>query len=650
VSNKDAGVAGPPDSSPIFTAVLLTLVSVALLETAAQSSPASSLEPNPFFSLPHRLFSFALPYYLPLRAWTLAHPVGALLLAGLAVLLGLLAYRSWLLLWYNHLLPIITGLQLLPDSTRFELHSFDLIEQIRRRPPGHKFIGMTPHRRRFRSVEWRPVYISDVEQTMHRHCLGETGSGKTASVIWPSVLQDLLDGYGVLVISAKGSDEEIVEVKALAAIAGRVPQLRVFALPAWNDAGIWSHRYNMVWVRPRRVKLGPPGTAPVVLDAGDDPVPVAQRVIGVLTLGDNVYYNVQAEICWTNLCRLLHGMVDKDGNGLVFTMRDLAVCLKGIGNTGPYAAALNHCLTHSLDREASREISAQINTLGRDVQKCLSGLIGAVDKFRSPLVNAYAPDFTFEELLENNQVLYAQLPSNLFPIQAPVLGKVLLMDLQQQGSLRQVHRTTRNQTFFGAHVDEFYTFAEMRVVDSLNKLRDAKVRFLLAHQSIADLELVSKEFATAVWDNTLWKDVLRQSNPALCEQIAKSVGTHQVQQSTVRRQQGALFTSLLTGDASVKLVETFRIHPNEIKNLAPRGQGWCVSKAGPIPVNYARLPRLEANFPLQRRTQAGSPGLRLEERFLSAPPFDAEPLQPPTPPQTSTASNSRTALPAVPTP
>ncbi|MCY1024059.1 type IV secretory system conjugative DNA transfer family protein [Pyxidicoccus sp. MSG2] len=624
MSNKDASVDGPPDSaSPLTTGLLLALVSIGLLETAVQASPASSLSSNPFLSLPHRLFSFALPYYVPLRAWAIAHPVGGLLLCVVLLGLGLVLYRSYLLLWYNRVLPILTGLQLVPDATRFETLSYDLIEEIRRRPPSHKFVGLTPHRRRFRAVEWHPVYISDVEQTMHRHVLGETGSGKTASVIWPSVLQDLLDGFGVLVISAKGSDEEIVEVKALAAIANRVPELRVFALPAWNDSNIWSHRYNMVWVRPRRVKPGAPTTPSVVLEPGDDPVPVAQRVISVLTLGDNVFYNVQAEIMWTNLCRLLHGMVDADGNGLVFTMRDLAVCLKGIGNTGAYAAALTFCLSRSLDKEAAREISAQIQNLGRDVQKCMSGLIGAADKFRSPLVNAYAPDFTFEDLLEKNQVLYAQLPSNLFPIQAPALGKVLLMDLQQQGSLRQVHRTTRNQQYFGAHVDEFYTFAEMRVVDSLNKLRDAKVRFLLAHQSIADLELVSKEFASAVWDNTLWKDVLRQSNPALCEQIAKSVGTHQVHQSTVRRQQGALWTSLLTGDASVKLVETFRLHPNEIKNLAPRGQGWCVSKQGPIPVNYARLPPLQADFPLQRRVQAGTPGLRLEEKFLKAPPFDA---------------------------
>lgn len=55
---------------------------------------------------------------------------------------------------------------------------------------------------------------------------------------------------------------------------------------------------------------------------------------------------------------------------------------------------------------------------------------------------------------------------------------------------------------------KFYNFADISIIDSLNKLRDAHLEFHLAHQSIADLELVSKEFASAVWDHTRTKDVL----------------------------------------------------------------------------------------------------------------------------------------------
>jgi len=56
---------------------------------------------------------------------------------------------------------------------------------------------------------------------------------------------------------------------------------------------------------------------------------------------------------------------------------------------------------------------------------------------------------------------------------------------------------------------------------------------------------VSKEFGTALSDNTRTKDILNQDNPELCERIARSIGTHQIRELTVRRKEGPLFTSLL---------------------------------------------------------------------------------------------------------
>src|SRR5262249_28284586 len=152
-------------------------------------------------------------------------------------------------------------------------------------------------------------------------------------------------------------------------------------------------------------------------------------------------------------------------------------------------------LSTSLDREAAALIRAQVKTLDRDVPKALSGLVGALDKFGSPLVNAYAPEIVLEDVLETDGLVYVQLPANLFPLQAPALGKVLLRDVQQVGSLRQVFRT-RNQRPFSVTVDEFGSFADVAIVDGLNKLRDAHLEYTLSHQSLADLELVSKEFAS----------------------------------------------------------------------------------------------------------------------------------------------------------
>jgi hypothetical protein len=212
-----------------------------------------------------------------------------------------------------------------------------------------------------------------------------------------------------------------------------------------------------------------------------------------------------------------------------------------------------------------------------------------------------------------------QLPSNLFKIQAPALGKVMLMDLQQEASLRQVFRSTRNQRPFSVNVDEFGTFADLSIIDSLNKLRDANILFTLSHQSLADLELVSKEFAQAVWDNTRTKDILALDSPELCERLARSLGTRPRLEHTVQQGPDVLSTVTATGVLSTRAVESYRLHPNRLKMLASCGQGFLFASRHDgrtaIPVAYGRLPQLPlpSEDSLRRNDQARARGLRLYE-------------------------------------
>jgi type IV secretory pathway TraG/TraD family ATPase VirD4 len=198
----------------------------------------------------------------------------------------------------------------------------------------------------------------------------------------------------------------------------------------------------------------------------------------------------------------------------------------------------------------------------------------------------------------------------------------MVMDLQQAGSLRQVFRRERNQRPFSVVVDEFASFADLSIIESLNKLRDAHLMFTLSHQSQADLELISKEFAQAVFDNCLTRDVLAQDNPDLCDKIAKGVGTYQHEERTVRVAEGPLLTEGATGDASSRMVEAYRLHPNAIKSLPRCGQGYLIGAAhlrsgmfergetraidGASPSCYPRLPaQLEqgCDYPLRHHDQ-----------------------------------------------
>jgi hypothetical protein len=559
-----------------------------------------------------------LERYLPLRAVLLARPGAAVAVVGLTVAVGFVVARAVTRLWFNEVRPRLAGTHFTREPLGFPGTNADLLELVRNRPAGTTVVGVAPPKQFL--GRWQPIYLSERQRSSHRDVVGKTGSGKTQSVLLPEFLQDALAGKGIVFVDGKGSDETLAAILAIATLARRREQVRVFSLPAWNQPQLFSHTYNMVHVSPR---------GPGKDRTGGDPAVVAERVFSVLPLGENVFYNTHAKVVFTNLCRLLHGIVDDDWRGIPFTLRDISVCLKGVGSLNEreegqdgrgdgWGNALRWCLQASKDQVARREIESQVRRLGRRVHETFSGIVGAVDCFESPLVNACDPDIVFEEVLQQNLIAYVQLPANLFKLQARALGRVILGDVEQQGAMRQIFRRERNQTACAVKVDEFGRFADQQFVDSLAQLRDANLQFTIAHQSLADLEIVSREFRDAVWDNTRTKDVLSQDNPSLCEMLAKSIGTEQVVEQTVRRESGPFWTSIQTQDASTKMVEAYRLHPNRIKSLARCGQGYVYTDEGITPVCYPIFPpELRDRYPLPRNSQEDARGLHLYERFVA---------------------------------
>ena len=83
---------------------------------------------------------------------------------------------------------------------------------------------------------------------------------------------------------------------------------------------------------------------------------------------------------------------------------------------------------------------------------------------------------------------------------------------------------------------------------------------------------------------------------------------------TIRRDPGPFFTSLQTRVASSREVESYKLHPNQIKNLARFGQGWIYTDELLKPVCFGRLPdSVNASYSLPARNQTHVRGLRLTE-------------------------------------
>jgi type IV secretory pathway TraG/TraD family ATPase VirD4 len=430
----------------------------------------------------------------------------------------------------------------------------------------------------------RLVYLTDTQRSMHIHLLGQTGSGKTKSVIEPLVYQDMRRQRGVLMIDAKGSAENEDRLTAMAAAVGRLTELKILTLNPYRK----GHTYN-----------------PLHLIANANPRAVAERIfMGFAGDMDNPYYRDQASQLFRDLVCVLAS------TGKRFAMPDVAAAI-----ASPDVRA--HVFKLASDRAAVRQIEAQFRGLGREAGKTFTGLLAAVRRYDVPQVNAYDPDIILEEEFDRDGLVAFYLPANLYPQLARYLGVVVFQHLQQIGALRQLDPRRSQRPVF-VYADEFYTFAYEGMTNAVNKLRDAKVSILLSHQSMSDLEKVSKEYAKGIWDNTRTKIVLYQNDPELCERVARALGTEKDVKKTNRVSADSLLVAHSTLEASEREVDEYRLHPNHIKALASYGQAYLVNDSSFVGVNLELLDRhLElpaATPPAPKRPS--SDGLRLHELFV----------------------------------
>jgi hypothetical protein len=320
---------------------------------------------------------------------------------------------------------------------------------------------------------------------------------------------------------------------------------------------------------------------------------------------DNEYYRGQAKLFFYSLMRLLAS------TGKPFNLVDCRLCVAD-------DEVLDYVFSLSDDQAAKYEIDRQMQQLGKKRHETFTGLYNALADYDHPLLNSYAPDIVIEDIMNERGIVYFNLPANRYALLAPAVGKIVLQHVKAVGALRQIDRQSYDQTPFSVSIDELNRFAFDELVPSLAMLRDARVQFRLAHQSLGDLEQVSSVFAVQVKDNTRWKVFLYENDPDHLERVCRSFGTRTTYKKTVRYSLGPLLTFLNTGEVSNREVEEFVLHPNSLKSLAPRGQGYLLLPDRTHGLSFEVLPRLKVpDFPLPLKGRGT--GLDLYTKFVIHP-------------------------------
>ena len=151
-------------------------------------------------------------------------------------------------------------------------------------------------------------------------------------------------------------------------------------------------------------------------------------------------------------------------------------------------------------------------------------------------------------------------------------------------------------------LDEFSALGTPRVADLYARARSAGGAVLLATQDLdADLEAVSPQFAASVRTNANMWLVLRQTRGEAADAIARDIGSRLAWKETVQVEDdwdalGGMHAA--SGVGSLREVDEFILHPNDIKSL-PQGGAYLVVKVPSGTINAAsadtRIERVHIN-------------------------------------------------------
>ncbi len=534
---------------------------------------------------------------LKLTSVTITLLVGVLVLGGV-VLFTIAHYIERALdrlnMWRNGIVP---DSKKMPLSYPFK--PFCLMEYLQRyytegQNSMSTFIGLSAEH-----PKPREITIPDEQRCQHCQIIGITGSGKSESLFYPLIYQDALKGRPVIILDAKGELEAANRINALMKNIGRDKDFYLFSL-THKDI---SCSYNPIF-------------------AGDcDPQIIIDAFLNNF-IEEHTFFRETSKTIFENTYMILYSL------GKPFTVMDIYAYLMD----EKCRLYVNDLIDK--DNETGSKSLMLLNTLLNNLtqqykgwQHVITGFGNYLLKHKDPIFNDGEGDIVLSDIIRNRKIVYFQLATNAYPLQAVSVARMVQANLRYLSSLIQSGVLSKD-ILVNVIIDEYGSLAEDSFTEVLNKARSSGMMVTIAHHSISDLAAVSESFMNRVDESTLNKIYLKQSDPKLCESIAKSLGTHTKWAPTYRKIGGRFGNQIHIGESSNRLVNEFNFSPDKIKSLHKYGQGYFVYKGDNTQecVNFGHFRELQKSPYKKKSKPEKQEGINLFEKYCQTMSEDVEDL------------------------
>jgi type IV secretory pathway TraG/TraD family ATPase VirD4 len=146
------------------------------------------------------------------------------------------------------------------------------------------------------------------------------------------------------------------------------------------------------------------------------------------------------------------------------------------------------------------------------------------------------------------------------------MGKLMLQDLMKTvGSIYDDRNFEKRPVTL--IIDEFASFATPDFGEFIEKARGAGIGVIVAYQSRQSLNSIEGDLALKLNENTATKVVFQVQDSDDAQWFCGLLGTQKVEKETHQAEEGFIFGDTKTGMKSVREVEEYVVHPNELKSL-----------------------------------------------------------------------------------
>lgn len=406
----------------------------------------------------------------------------------------------------------------------------------------------------------RPVSIDAAALRTHGVVIGPTGVGKTQA------LERIIHGFTAapaaralrlpaVVIDMKADPGLANTLRALADSTGRAFH-HVTATPASPDT------YN-----------------PLAGLTADEAADALYEVLFAADTSANMHYATLSRRLLQQAARVLDDLdahsIRKPGGAWRMSLADVTALLSidELRKAAPYVgpSVAQSLMRYLDDIDASKNAAADVGDIRDRMAVIADTAAGRV---------LDATGFRLEDAIRNGDITVFSLDAAGSPATARTIGTLAVQDLSACFG-RLARDDWGRDHVCPVVLDEFSALASPKVADLYARARSAGGAVLLATQDLdADLETVSPQFAAAVRTNANVWIVLRQTRGEAADAIARDIGSRLAWKETLQVEDdwdvlGGLHAA--SGVGSLREVDEFILHPNQIKSL-PQGGAYLVVK------------------------------------------------------------------------